>query len=79
MEKITDEVIRDMRKKGDVVPTRAQLRLMPVSTNHRLKEGLGNIQGLERSLAQGSAIEKLGPSITYFMSHEAQVGPEKKL
>jgi deoxyribose-phosphate aldolase len=83
VEKITDEVIRDMRKKGDAVPVNSRA-CAPVDAGVNELQTQGKVlvvisEGLERSLAQGSAIEKLGPSVTYFMSHEAQVGAGKEV
>lgn len=84
VEKITDEVIRDMKKKGDAIPARSKAGAVasacadkPQAQGRILVIISGDNCCLESSLSQGSALERLGPTVTYLVSHEANV-PMKK-
>jgi deoxyribose-phosphate aldolase len=82
VEKITDEVIRDMREKGNSVPYKphagvtVDAGVSKVQTEAKVLVVVS--EDPEGSLRTGSAIEKLGPSVAYFMSHEAQAGAGKE-
>jgi deoxyribose-phosphate aldolase len=77
VERITDEVIRDMQAKGEIASVESSVRSEIGRDLGRVcdaGEVLVIICGDPRSaFSQGSAIEKLGLAVSYFMSRDARI------